>query len=115
MEELWPEVPHQVCQFHALRDASGPAFEADRQVKTAIRKQLQRKVRDLRKQLKRDMQEGSAAEADQLLVLNDYATGVLSTLNRGGLAPFDFAAVQIGEDLDEVDASLQRLAKKGDL
>jgi hypothetical protein len=115
VEELWPEVPHQVCQFHALRDASGPAFEADRKVKTAIRKQLQRKVRDLRKQLKQDMQEVSGTEADQLLVLNDYATGVISTLNRDGLAPFDFAAVQIGEDLDEVDTSLQRLAKKGDL
>src|SRR5438067_1398888 len=23
--QLWPEVPHQVCQFHVLRDASKPA------------------------------------------------------------------------------------------
>jgi len=22
VEDLWPQVPHQVCQFHALRDAS---------------------------------------------------------------------------------------------
>src|SRR5258708_31367744 len=29
-EQLWPEGPHQVCQFHALRDASKPAFEAHR-------------------------------------------------------------------------------------
>src|SRR5260221_9008435 len=29
LEQLWPEVPHQVCQFHALRDASQLAFEAD--------------------------------------------------------------------------------------
>ena len=26
VEQLWPEVPHQVCQFHALRDASQPAI-----------------------------------------------------------------------------------------
>jgi len=48
VEELWPQVPHQVCQFHALRDAAQPAFEADKKVKTAMRKQLQPKVRALR-------------------------------------------------------------------
>src|SRR5216684_2161965 len=40
VEELWPDVPHQVCQFHVLRDASKAAFEADKQVKTAMRKRL---------------------------------------------------------------------------
>jgi hypothetical protein len=25
LQQLWPEVPHQVCQFHALRDASKSA------------------------------------------------------------------------------------------
>jgi hypothetical protein len=25
VEQLWPQVPHQVCQFHVLRDASKPA------------------------------------------------------------------------------------------
>src|SRR5512135_2896050 len=40
VEQLWPKLPHQVCQFHALRDASHPAFEADKKVKTAMRKRL---------------------------------------------------------------------------
>src|SRR2546422_2331098 len=30
VQELWPQVPHQVCQFHALHDASQSAFEADK-------------------------------------------------------------------------------------
>jgi hypothetical protein len=115
VEELWPEVPHQVCQFHALRDAAQPAFEADKKVKTAMRKALQPKVRALRKQLKRDIPQGSADEAKQLAVLDEYATGVLSALNRDGIAPLDFAAVHTAQDLDEVEASLQRLAKKGGL
>src|SRR5207302_1386260 len=38
----------------------------------------------------------------------------IATLNRDGTAPFDFAAVQAGEDLDEVAQSLERLAKKGE-
>jgi hypothetical protein len=112
-EQLWPEVHHQVCQFHALRDASKPSFEADRKVKTAMRKSLQPKVRAVRKQVKRDISTGSPTEAEQLAVLDDYATGMLTALNRDGTAPFDFAAVQAGEDLAEIAASLQRLEKKG--
>src|SRR6266571_949777 len=50
VQELWPQVAHQVCQFHALRDAAQPAFEADKKVKTAMRKAWQPKVRALRKQ-----------------------------------------------------------------
>src|SRR2546421_5288912 len=106
VEELWPQVPHQVCQFHALRDAAQPAFEADKKVKTAMRKALQPKVRALRKQLKRDIPQGSADEAKQLCVLDEYATGVLAALNRDGIAPLDFATVHSAEDLDEVEASL---------
>ena len=114
VEQLWPEVPHQVCQFHALRDASKPAFEADRKVKTAMRKQLQRKVKVVHQQLSRYIPKAAAAEAEQMSLLADYATGVLCALNRDGTAPFDFAAVQAGEDLDEVAQSLERLAKKGE-
>src|SRR5712691_626669 len=112
VEQLWPKVPHQVCQFHALRDAAESAYAADKQVKTAMRKQLQPKVRAVRKQLKRDIPQAPGAEAEQLSVLDDYASGVLSALNRDGLAPFDFAAMHTAEDLDEVEASLQRLSKK---
>src|SRR2546425_11262968 len=53
LERLWPEVPHQVCQFHVLRDASKTAFEADKALKTAMRKRLQPKVREVRKQIKK--------------------------------------------------------------
>ena len=114
VEQLWPKVPHQVCQFHALRDASQPAYEADREVKTAMRKQMQRKIKAVRKPLKRQIAAGPPAEAEQLSVLDDYALGALSALNRDGTVPFNFAAVQAAEDLDEVEASLQRLAKKGE-
>src|SRR6266568_4914727 len=89
VQELWPEVPHQVCQFHAMRDAAQPAFDADKKVKTAMRKALQPKVRALRKQLKRDIPQGSADEAKQLAVLDEDATGVLCALNRDGIAPLD--------------------------
>jgi len=113
LQELWPEVPHQVCQFHALRDASKKAFEADKQVKTAMRKRLQPKVRDVRKQIKKFLATASPPEATQLAVLDDYATGIVTALNTDGLQPFQYATVEATAMLDEIEASLAELAKKG--
>src|SRR5437016_6226757 len=113
VEELWPDVPHQVCQFHVLRDASKTAFEADKQIKTAMRKRLQPKVREVRKQIKKYLITASPQEARQLAVLDDYATGLLTALNTDGLQPFKYAAVEASQMLDEIEASLQQLGKKG--
>jgi hypothetical protein len=113
VEALWPKVPHQVCQFHALRDASKSAFEADKRVKTAMRKQLQPKVRAVRKQLKKQIPTTRPEEAKQLAVLDDYASGILTALNTDGLQPFTYATVEAAQALEEVEASLQRLEKRG--
>ncbi len=113
VEELWPHMPHQVCQFHALRDASQSAYAADKQIKTAMRKQLQPKLRAVRKQLKKQIPKAEPEEAKQLAVLDDYATGILTALNTDGLQPFTYATVEAAQALEEVEASLQRLEKKG--
>ena len=34
-----PDVPHQLCQFHSLKDATKPLYEADRNAKTQLKKQ----------------------------------------------------------------------------
>jgi len=31
---VFPDVPHQLCQFHSLKDAIKPFYEADRHAKT---------------------------------------------------------------------------------
>src|SRR5713101_4979908 len=113
VEALWPKVPHQVCQFHALRDASKSAFEADKQVKTAMRKRLQPKLRAVRKQIKKHLAKASPDEAQQLATLDDYATGLLTALNTDGLQPFKYATVEAAEMFDEIEASLGQLLKKG--
>lgn len=113
VEALWPQVPHQVCQFHALRDASKSAYETDKQVKTAMRKRLQPKVRALRQQIKKRLSTASPQEAKQLAVLDEYATGVLTALNTDGLQPFKYATVEANTMLEEIEASLEQLAKKG--
>jgi len=37
LKELWPDVPHQTCHFHALREAARPGFQADNQMRTEMR------------------------------------------------------------------------------
>jgi hypothetical protein len=112
VQELWPDVPHQVCQFHVLRDASKPAFEADKQVKTAMRKRLQPKVREVRKQIKKLLTTASSDEAKQLAVLDEYAAGIVTALNTDGLQPFKYATVEASQMLQEIETSLQQLSKK---
>lgn len=115
LEQTWPEVPHQVCQFHALQDASRPAYEVDRQVKTAMRKYLQPKLKDVRQQIERRSKNTSVEEAEQLAVLNDYALGIQTALHFDGTLPFDYPAVAAAEALDAVASSLEHLEKKGEL
>jgi hypothetical protein len=112
VQELWPEVPHQVCQFHVLRDASKRAFEADKQVKTAMRKRLQPKGREVRKPIKKRLTTVLPQEAAQLAVLDDYATGIVTALNTDGLQPFKDATVEASAMFDEIEASLQQLSEK---
>src|SRR3989440_741668 len=113
VEELWPHVPHQVCQFHALRDASQGAYAADKKIKTAMRKQLQPKLRAVRKQLKKQISKAEPEEAEQLAVLDEYAAGTVTALNTDGLQPFTYAAVEAAQALDEVEASEAVVGKKG--
>jgi MULE transposase domain len=47
---VFPGVAHQLCQFHYLKDAIKPFYEADRHAKTLLKKQL-RGVRPLTKGL----------------------------------------------------------------
>jgi len=96
-----------------LGEASRPAYEQDRKLKTARRKRLQPQVKGLRAQVKGWQAEATGAEAEQGAVLDESALGGLTALNREGTRPFEYPAVRAGEDLDAVETSLQQLEKKG--
>jgi hypothetical protein len=67
----------------------------------------------VRKQIKKYLLTASAQEAEQLRVLDDYATGILTALNTDGLQPFKYATVEASQILEEIEASLQQVLKKG--
>lgn len=114
---VWPQVPHQVCQFHYLREASRPMYEMDRSVRTQMRQAIQQPVREVRHQMRRLLSDSIplAAERDQLAVLDDYALGIQTALHLDGQQPFRYASLAADEALTELATSLQTLEKRGQL
>lgn len=112
---LWPEVPHQVCQFHALRDASRVVFEQDRQAKVAVRQKLQPKLREYRSDLAKRKVSANKAERAQYEVLDRYAASAQAAVHTDGIAPFHYGGLAMQEALDAVQQSLEQVAKKGAL
>jgi hypothetical protein len=85
-----------------------------------MRKDIQTKVRETRKQLSHHLQEvQDAAQAEQqqeykqLAILADYALGIQTALNFEGVSPFVYPGIQAYEALTEIEASLQGLEKRG--
>jgi hypothetical protein len=114
--DLWPDVPHQLCQFHYLREASRPIYELDRGLRKQIRKEIQQPIRATRDQLERQVAaraETEVAEAEQLAVLSDYALAAQSALNLDGQQPFKYASLAVDDALSDVAASLEQLEKRG--
>ena len=116
---LWPAIPHQICQFHYLREASRPMYELDRGLRKQIRKAIQQPVRDVRAQIERQVPKldgeapANAAMVAQLQVLDDYALAIQTALNLDGQQPFRYASLVVDDALSEIASSLQRLEKGG--
>ena len=113
VEQLWPDIPHQVCQFHILREASRPGFEADRKLKTALRKRLGEKVRVVRRQLKQDLLAAEGVEAQQMEVLEGYALGIQTALNRDGRCHLNIRASKQAMSLTSLQRACLGSKKRG--
>jgi transposase-like protein len=100
-----PEVPHQLCQFHYLREAAHPIFEADRHAKKELKKQV-RGVRPIERAVegRKDRQ----AEATR-----GYCAAVRSAITDDGRPPLAASGLKLKDRLTAVAASLDRVAKKG--
>jgi hypothetical protein len=103
-----PGVPHQVCQFHCLRDAGSLIFEQDRSLKTHLKSSIRGRLRRLEFSIQRLPDTDPCKD-----ILNDYALSIHSTLLEGGIAPFDLAGIQIFDALSDIASSLERCQKKG--
>ena len=106
VQRALPEVPHQLCQFHFLREAALPIYEADRHVKKELKKRL-RGVRPIERAV--EGREDAEARAVQ-----GYCAAIRSALTDDGRPPLAASGLQLHDRLTAVAASLDRVARKGD-
>jgi hypothetical protein len=106
--QVWPGKPHQNCQFHCLKEAGRPTFEADRAMKTQLKKQLRGRLNRARQAIQ------DLPEADPYRpVLLKYVRYLRFTLLIGGLAPFELGGLRMVQQLTLLAASLGRAREKG--
>ncbi len=102
-----PGRPHQACQVHCLCDAGQPIFEADRALKTDLRRDIRARWRPFGRQLSQ-----ASADDPQTAVLTDYAEVLRDALRADGLSPFELAGLKLYDELARMETSLRRCQKK---
>jgi hypothetical protein len=100
-----PGVPHQLCQFHYLREAARPISDADRHVK----KELKKKVRGVRK-IERAIEGRDDSMAE---VIRGYCGAERAALTDDGRPPLAAPGLKLNERLGAISDSLGRVAEKG--
>jgi hypothetical protein len=100
-----PGVPYQLCQFHYLREAAKPIYEADRHAKVALKK----KVRGVR-QIERGVEGRTDPEAE---VVRGYCSAVRSAITDDGRPPLEASGLKLRARLSAVVLSLGRVKTKG--
>jgi hypothetical protein len=101
-----PGVAHQLCQFHFLREAANPVYEADRHAK----KELKKQVRGVRP-IERASEGCSDAEAE---AVRGYCAAVRSAITDDGRTPLAAPGLKLKARLQAVADSLDRVeAKRG--
>jgi len=99
-----PGVPHQLCQFHYLREAARPLYEADRHAK----KELKKRVRGVRP-IERALEGRTDPEAE---AIRGYCDAVRGALTDDGRPPLEASGLKLHGRLSAVAASLDRVAEK---
>jgi hypothetical protein len=101
---VFPQVPHQLCQFHYLKDAIKPFYEADRHAKTLLKKQL-RGVRPI----ERALEEHPTPEND---AIRDYCLAVRASLTDDGRSPLEASGLHLYDRITQVSDSIARVQEK---
>jgi hypothetical protein len=106
VSEALPGVPHQLCQFHYLREAAKPVYEADRHAK----KELKKRVRGVRP-IERGLEGREDPEAE---AVRGYCLAIRSAVTDDGRPPLSASGLKLHDRLSAIRESVERVGKKGD-
>jgi len=106
--QVYPDKPHQNCQFHCLKEAGRPSYERDRAMKTQLKKLLRGRLNRAKQTIK-FLPENNPYRP----ILLKYVRLLRFTLLVRGLPPFDLGGLRMVKQLMTLEASLQRARKKG--
>ncbi len=98
-----PGVPHQLCQFHYLREAAKEVYEADRH---AGRKELKKRVRGVRP-IERELEGRDDPEAE---AVRGYCLAVRSAITDDGRPPLSASGIKLHDRLEAIHDSVQRMS-----
>jgi hypothetical protein len=101
-----PKVPHQLCQFHYLKDAIDPLYEADRHAKTQLKKQL-RGVRPIERALEQQSTPENQA-------IRGYCLAVRASLTDDGRSPLQPSGLKLFDRITQIHHSIVRVQEKKD-
>lgn len=102
VRRVLPEAAHQLCQFHYLREAAKPIFEADRHAKKLLKKEV-RGVRPIERTLE-------GRDDDEADAIRGYCLAVRRALTDDGRPPLAASGLKLHERLSAIHASLERVA-----
>ncbi len=105
VENTLPDVPHQLCQFHYLREAAKEVYEADRHAK----KELKKRVRGVRP-IERKLEEREDTEAE---AVRGYCQAVRSAITDDGRTPLAASGLKLHDRLQAIGDSIERVEEKG--
>jgi hypothetical protein len=74
IQAVLPDIPHQLCHFHYLKEAAKPVYEADKHAKKELKKQL-RSVRLIERAVEHRTDEEAEAIRGYCLALRSALTG----------------------------------------
>jgi hypothetical protein len=104
-----PGVPHQLCQFHYLREAAQPIYEADRHAKKELKKRV-RGIRKIERQAEKEAEQDPDDEEAE--IVHGYCAAVRAALTDDGLPPLSASGLKLHDRLSQIAGSLDQVAAR---
>jgi hypothetical protein len=105
VQDVLPDVPHQLCHFHYLKEAAKPITAADHHAQTELKKYV-KGVRDIERSV-------ASREDSTAGVIRAYCGAVRSALTDAGHPPLHLPGLPLHDRLQAIQQSLERVQQKG--